>query len=160
MDLFKTPRLQISELCNGGHITKRNFRKRLMFLLLPSRAALSAAKQERLTVFFISVTNEFEVLTNYILSLYTVSVRKSYDVSELGLSCGCREGTCNGYSRRANPQPTIETQKFPQTDRFNTDLLSGHSGKGIMAQNQLMELATEPLSDLMEEHPEHRTEAK
>ena len=34
------------------------------------------------------------------------------------------------------------------------------AAKGIMARNQLIELATASLSDLMKEHPEHRAEAK
>ena len=34
------------------------------------------------------------------------------------------------------------------------------AAKGIMARNQLIEIATASLSDLMKEHPEHRAEAK
>lgn len=34
------------------------------------------------------------------------------------------------------------------------------AAKGIMARNQLIELATASLSDLMKEHPEHRAEAR
>ena len=36
----------------------------------------------------IGVAKEFKVSTDYILGLSTVSVRKSYDISELGLSEG------------------------------------------------------------------------
>ena len=34
------------------------------------------------------------------------------------------------------------------------------AAKGITARNQLIEMATASLSDLMKEHPEHRAEAK
>ena len=34
------------------------------------------------------------------------------------------------------------------------------AAKGITARNQLIEIATASLSDLMKEHPEHRAEAK
>ena len=44
----------------------------------------------------IGVAKEFKVSTDYILGLSTVSVRKSYDISELGLVRGSREGACDG----------------------------------------------------------------
>ena len=34
------------------------------------------------------------------------------------------------YSRCANPQPSVGTQELPETDGFDTDLFSRHSGKG------------------------------
>ena len=40
----------------------------------------------------IGVAKEFKVSTDYILGLSTVSVRKSYDISELGLSEGAVRG--------------------------------------------------------------------
>ena len=39
---------------------------------------------------------EFKVSTDYILGLSTVSVRKSYDISELGLSSGAIRGLVTG----------------------------------------------------------------
>ena len=93
---------------------KGTFGEDWCFLLLPSRAALSAAKQERSTVFFIGVTNEFEVLTNYILSLYTVSVRKSYDVSELGLSGSIARGLVMGTADVQILSRLLKHRNFPK----------------------------------------------
>ena len=44
----------------------------------------------------IGVAKEFKVSTDYILGLSTVSVRKSYDISELGLSEGAVRGLVTG----------------------------------------------------------------
>ena len=44
----------------------------------------------------IGVAKEFKVSTDYILGLSTVSVRKSYDISELGLSEGAVRGARDG----------------------------------------------------------------
>ena len=44
----------------------------------------------------IGVAKEFKVSTDYILGLSTVSVRKSYDISELGLSEGAVKGLVTG----------------------------------------------------------------
>ena len=45
-------------------------------------------KQAASSDILIGVAKEFKVSTDYILGLSTVSVRKSYDISELGLSEG------------------------------------------------------------------------
>ena len=42
------------------------------------------------------MAKEFKVSTDYILGLSTVSVRKSYDISELGLSEGAVRGLVTG----------------------------------------------------------------
>ena len=45
---------------------------------------------------FIGVAKEFKVSTDYIQDLSTLSVRRSYDISELGLSDGAVRGLVTG----------------------------------------------------------------
>ena len=54
----------------------------------------------------------------------------------------------------------LEHRNFPKLIDLIRIYFQDTAAKGIMARNQLIEIATASLSDLMKEHPEHRTEAK
>ena len=43
---------------------------------------------------------------------------------------GSSQRACDGCCGCANPKSLAGTQELPETDRFDTDLFSGHSGKG------------------------------
>lgn len=106
------------------------------------------------------VYQEDKVSTDYILGLSTLSVRKSYDISELGLSEGAVRGLVAGTVDVQILNRLLEHRKFPKLMDLIRIYFQDTAAKGIMARNQLIELATASLSDLMKEHPEHRAEAK
>ena len=54
----------------------------------------------------------------------------------------------------------LEHRNFPKLIDLIRIYFQDTAAKGIMARNQLIEIATASLSDLMKEHPEHRAEAK
>ena len=108
----------------------------------------------------IGVAKEFKVSTDYILGLSTVSVRKSYDISELGLSEGAVRGLVTGTVDVQILNRLLEHRNFPKLIDLIRIYFQDTAAKGIMARNQLIEMATASLSDLMKEHPEHRAEAK
>ena len=54
----------------------------------------------------------------------------------------------------------LEHRNFPKLIDLIRIYFQDTAAKGIMARNQLIEMATASLSDLMKEHPEHRAEAK
>ena len=108
----------------------------------------------------IGVAKEFKVSTDYILGLSTVSVRKSYDISELGLSEGAVRGLVTGAVDVQILNRLLEHRNFPKLIDLIRIYFQDTAAKGIMARNQLIEMATASLSDLMKEHPEHRAEAK
>ena len=54
----------------------------------------------------------------------------------------------------------LEHRNFPKLMDLIRIYFQDTAAKGIMARNQLIELATASLSDLMKEHPEHRAEAR
>ena len=98
--------------------------------------------------------------TDYILGLSTLSVRKSYDISELGLSEGAVRGLVTGTVDVQILNRLLEHRNFPKLMDLIRIYFQDTTAKGIMARNQLIELATVSLSDLMKEHPEHRAEAR
>lgn len=108
----------------------------------------------------IGVAKEFKVSTDYILGLSTLSVRKSYDISELGLSEGAVRGLVAGTVDVQILNRLLEHRNFPKLMDLIRIYFQDTAAKGIMARNQLIELETASLSDLMKEHPEHRAEAK
>lgn len=108
----------------------------------------------------IGVAKEFKVSTDYILGLSTVSVRKSYDISELGLSEGAVRGLVTGAVDVQILNRLLEHRNFPKLIDLIRIYFQDTAAKGIIARNQLIEIATASLSDMMKEHPEHRTEAR
>ena len=54
----------------------------------------------------------------------------------------------------------LEHRNFPKLIDLIRIYFQDTAAKGITARNQLIEMATTSLSDLMKEHPEHRAEAK
>ena len=106
------------------------------------------------------VYQEDKVSTDYILGLSTLSVRKSYDISELGLSEGAVRGLVAGTVDVQILNRLLEHRNFAKLMDLIRIYFQDTAAKGIMARNQLIELATASLSDLMKEHPEHRAEAK
>ena len=54
----------------------------------------------------------------------------------------------------------LEHRNFPKLIDLIRIYFQDTAAKGITARNQLIEMATASLSDLMKEHPEHRAEAK
>ena len=108
----------------------------------------------------IGVAKEFKVSTDYILGLSTVSVRKSYDISELGLSEGAVRVLVTGAVDVQILKRLLEHRNFPKLIDLIRIYFQDTAAKGITARNQLIEMATASLSDLMKEHPEHRAEAK
>ena len=54
----------------------------------------------------------------------------------------------------------LEHRNFPKLIDLIRIYFQDTAAKGITARNQLIEIATASLSDLMKEHPEHRAEAK
>ena len=106
------------------------------------------------------VYQEDKVSTDYILGLSTLSVRKSYDISGLGLSEGAVRGLVAGTVDVQILNRLLEHRNFPKLMDLIRIYFQDTAAKGIMARNQLIELATASLSDLMKEHPEHRAEAK
>lgn len=110
--------------------------------------------------YLIKLAKELKTSTDYILGLTPVSVPKSYDISELGLSNEAVKGLVTGTVDAEILNRLLEHKSFPRLIHLIRVYFQDTAAKGIMARNQLIEMATASLSDLMKEHPEHRAEAK
>ena len=110
--------------------------------------------------YLIKLAKELKTSTDYILGLTPVSVPKSYDISELGLSEGAVRGLVTGAVDVQILNRLLEHRNFPKLIDLIRIYFQDTAAKGITARNQLIEIATASLSDLMKEHPEHRAEAK
>ena len=110
--------------------------------------------------YLIKLAKELKTSTDYILGLTTVSVPKSYDISELGLSNEAVKGLVTGAIDIEILNRLLEHKNFPRLMHLIRIYFQDTTARGIMARNQLIEIATASISDLMKEYPEHRTEAK
>jgi hypothetical protein len=89
-----------------------------------------------------------------------VSVRKSYEISELGLSGGVVKGLVTRAIDVEILNRLLEHRNFPWLINLIRIYFQDTAAKGIMARNQLIEIATASLSDLMKGQSEHRAEAR
>ena len=160
MALPGTPGQRISDLCNGNHITQKELAEKIGVSASQLSRIVSGETRTVSSDILIGVAKEFKVSTDYILGLSTVSVRKSYDISELGLSEGAVRGLVTGAVDVQILNRLLEHRNFPKLIDLIRIYFQDTAAKGIMARNQLIEMATASLSDLMKEHPEHRAEAK
>ena len=110
--------------------------------------------------YLIKLAKELKTSTDYILGLTSVSVPKSYDISELGLSNEAVKGLVTGTIDVGILNRLLEHKSFPRLIHLIRVYFQDTAARGIMVRNQLIEMATASLSDLIKEHPEHRTEAK
>ena len=106
------------------------------------------------------IADVFKVSTDYILGLSNISVRKNYEISELGLSEGAVRGLVTGAVDVEILNRLLEHKSFPKLMNLIRIYFQDTAAKGIMARNQLIEMVTASLSDLMKEHPEQRVEVR
>lgn len=160
MALPGTPGQRISDLCNGNHITQKELAEKIGVSASQLSRIVSGETKTVSSDILIGVAREFKVSTDYILGLSTVSVRKSYDISELGLSEGAVKGFVTGAVDVQILNSLLEHRNFPKLIDLIRIYFQDTAAKGIMARNQLIEMATASLSDLMKAHPEHRAEVR
>ena len=160
MALPGTPGQRISDLCNGNHITQKELAKKIDVSASQLSRIVSGETKTVSSDILIGVAKEFKVSTDYILGLSTVSVRKSYDISELGLSGGAVKGLVTGEVDVEILNRLLEHKNFPQLINLIRIYFEDTAARGVMARNQLIDIATASLSDLMKERPEQRAEAR
>jgi len=160
MALPGTPGERISDLCNDYHITQKELAKRIGVSASQLSRIISGETKTVSSDILIGIANVFKVSTDFILGLSNISVRKSYDISELGLSEGAVKGLATGAIDVEILNRLLEHKSFPRLMNLIRIYFQDTAAKGIMARNQLIEMATASLSDLMKEHPGHRAGAR
>lgn len=95
------------------------------------------------------------VSTDYILGLTTVSVPKSYDISELGLSEGAVKNLLILKTGGAAPilNRLLEHKRFPTFIYQIKSYFYDEMAMGVMGRNEFFDMATASLEDLRQEQP-------
>jgi len=103
----------------------------------------------------VKLAKAFKVSTDYILGLTTVSVPKSYDISELGLS----EDAVKNLLALKDNMPVLNKllahRSFPALIKQIRTYFHDELALGVMGRNAFFDMATMMLDDYRKEHPEN-----
>lgn len=105
-----------------------------------------------------SLAQAFHVSTDYLLGLTSISTPKSYGISQLGLS---EESVRRLLTKRIDPEMLnrlLEHDDFPKVCVLMRSYFDDTIARGILGRNQMIDLATAPLTELMSAEPEKRAE--
>lgn len=106
----------------------------------------------------VALAKEFHVSTDYLLGLTPISIPKSYDISQLGLS---EEAVRRLITKKIDVSVLnrlLEHKDFPKLCALMKNYFDNTVANSIMARNQIIDLATEPLAELLSTEPSKRTE--
>ncbi len=106
----------------------------------------------------VSVAKLFHVSTDYLLGLTKITVPKSYDISELGLS---EEAVKRLLLEKIDVDVLnrlLEHEQFPRLCVMIRNYFDDTIVEGVMARNRVIDLAIDPLTELMNADPSKRKE--
>lgn len=106
----------------------------------------------------VSVAKLFHVSTDYLLGLTKITVPKSYDISELGLS---EEAVKRLLLEKIDVDVLnrlLEHEQFPRLCVMIRNYFDDTIAEGVMARNRVIDLAIDPLTELMNADPSKRKE--
>lgn len=106
----------------------------------------------------VALAKVFHVSTDYLLCLTPISVPKSYDISQLGLSEEAIRRLILKTIDLDVLNRLLEHKDFPKLCALMKNYFQGTVANGVMARNQLIDIATEPLAELMSADPSKRAE--
>ena len=155
-----TPGERISDLCNGRHISQKELAKRIGVSAPQLSRIVSGETKTINSDLLIAVAQEFKVSTDYILGLSEVSARKSYDIFEIGFSEGAAKGLVTGAVDMEILNRLLEHKNFPKLTNLIRIYFKDTAARGIMARNQIIDMATASLSDFVKDHPDKRAEVR
>ena len=155
-----TPGERISDLCNGRHISQKELAKRIGVSAPQLSRIVSGETKTINSDLLIAVAKEFKVSSDYILGLSEVSARKSYDIFEIGFSEGAAKGLVTGAVDMEILSRLLEHKNFPKLTNLIRIYFKDTAARGIMARNQIIDMATASLSDFVKDHPDKRAEVR
>lgn len=114
-----TPGQRIADLCKDYGISQKELAEKIG-LSAPQLSRIISGKTSTINSdALIGIAETFKVSTDYILGLSSVSVRKSYDISQLGLSENAIKGLITGTidveilnRLLENPNPNMNAEMF------------------------------------------------
>lgn len=106
----------------------------------------------------VALAKELHVSTDYLLCLTPISVPKSYVISQLGLSEEAVKRLITKKIDASVLNRLLEHKDFPKLCVLMKNYFDNTVASGIMARNQVIDFATEPLVELMSAEPSKRAE--
>ena len=106
----------------------------------------------------INLSKALNVSTDYILGLTTVSVKKSYDISELRLSEGAVKTLVTNPADIPILNRLLEHQKFPYMLKVIKAYFEDTIAAGIATRNEMIDMATAMLGDFAKMNPDSKGE--
>lgn len=155
-----TPGQRIADLCKDYGISQKELADKIG-LSAPQLSRIISGKTSTINSdALVGIAETFKVSTDYILGLSSVSVRKNYNISQLGLSEKAVKGLVTETIDAEILNRLLENPKFPQLLNLIRIYFEDTIAMGIMSRNDMINLATTSLAEYMHQHPEHRSEAK
>lgn len=108
----------------------------------------------------IKLAKAFNVSTDYLLGLTTVSSPKNYDISELGLSEKAVKTLVTKKIDIDIINQLLEHKNFPYLIYMIKAYFDNSIADGIAARNDIINIATSTLADFMKDNPEHKLEVQ
>lgn len=108
----------------------------------------------------IKLAKAFNVSTDYILGLTTVRSPKNYDISELGLSENAVKAIVSKKIDVDILNQLLEHKNFPYLIYIIKSYFDNSIADGIVARNDIINMATSTLVDFMKDNPEHKSEVQ
>ena len=108
----------------------------------------------------IKLAKEFKVSTDYILGLTTVRSPKNYDISALGLSENAVKAIVSKRIDIDILNQLLEHKNFPYLIYMIKAYFDNSISDGIVARNDIINMATSTLADFMKDNPEHKSEVQ
>ena len=160
MNSTETPGQRIADLCKDYGISQKDLADKIG-LSAPQLSRIISGKTSTINSdALIGIAETFKVSTDYILGLSSVSVRKNYDISQLGLSEKAVKGLVTETIDAEILNRLLENPKFPQLLNLIRIYFEDTLAMGIMSRNDMINLVTTSLSEYVQQHPEHKSEAK
>lgn len=155
-----TPGQRIADLCKDYGISQKELAEKIG-LSAPQLSRIISGKTSTINSdALIGIAETFKISTDYILGLSSVSVRKSYDISQLGLSENSIKGLVTGTIDVEILNRLLENPKFPQLLNLIRIYFEDTVALGMMSRNDMINMATMSLSEIMQQNPAQKSEAK
>ena len=160
MNSIETPGQRIADLCKDYGISQKDLAEKIG-LSAPQLSRIISGKTPTISSdALIGIAETFKVSTDYILGLSSVSVRKNYDISQLGLSEKAVKGLVTEKIDAEILNRLLENPKFPQLLNLIRIYFDDTLAMGIMSRNDMINMVTTSLSEYAQQHPEHKSEVK
>lgn len=155
-----TPGQRIADLCKDYGISQKELAEKIG-LSAPQLSRIISGKTSTINSdALIGIAETFKVSTDYILGLSSISVRKSYDISQLGLSENAIKGLVTETIDVEILNHLLENPKFSQLLNLIRIYFEDSIALGMMSRNDMINMATMSLSEIMQQNPAQKTEAK